>query len=150
MTNDPMRHLEQLLLDVRALGAADVRARLRWLEATALAADAVDLDEQGRAATRDLRAALGAIAQWSQGPRDEPSLVALDAIVRALLARGTLGLLRSLAATYGTLVDERAPHRAACAEAREALLGLARAVEQGAPAPPAVAARLAAVRAALP
>jgi hypothetical protein len=147
---DPRQQLEEQLFAVRSLGQADLRTRLAWLEATVLAADAVDLDDEGRAGARHLRAALGAIVRWSQGDRDPATLVELDAVVRTLLARGTVGLLRSLAAGYAALVKARAPHRGSCAEARDALLALARSVEQGRPPPPAVAARLAAIRATLP
>jgi hypothetical protein len=141
--------LEQALLEVRSLGTADLRTRLRWLEATALAADALDLDDEGRAAATHLRAALGAIVAWSQGDKDPSTLVQLDAVVRTLLARGTVGLLRSLAHHYDVLVDERAPHRPACVEARDALTEMARAVERGEPVPAAVAARFARIRASL-
>ncbi|MBM4280844.1 MAG: hypothetical protein FJ137_08810 [Deltaproteobacteria bacterium] len=140
--------LERALLDARALGSGDLRARLRWLESAATAAGAVALNDEGRAGALHLQAALGAIVQWSQGPKDPASLVALDALVRTLTTRGYLAMLRSLAAAYDALVDERAPHRAACAEARDALRTLAKSVEHGQPPPPVVAERLAALRAA--
>jgi hypothetical protein len=158
MTNAPsptspeaaLASLERVLLDAHDLGSADLRARLRWLERAATAAGAVALDDEGRAGALHLQAALGAIVQWSQGPKDPASLVALDALVRTLTTRGYLSLLRSLAAAYDALVDERAPHRAACAEARDALRTLARSVEHGQPPPPVVAERLAALRTASP
>jgi hypothetical protein len=150
-TKDAALHaLERVLLEARDLGTADLRARLRWLEAAGVAADAAALNDEGRAGALHVKAALGAIVQWSQGPKDPDSLVALDAVVRTLAARGYLAMLRSLADAYDDLVDERAPHRAACAEARDALRALAKSVEQGQPPPPAVAARLAAIRDAMP
>jgi hypothetical protein len=142
-----LQALERVLLDARDLGGADLRARLRWLEAAGNAADAVALDDEGRAGALHIKAALGAIVKWSQGDKDPASLVALDALVRTLTARGYLAMLRSLADAYDVLVDERAPHRAACAEARDALRALAKCIEKGQPPPPAVATRLATLRA---
>jgi hypothetical protein len=140
--------LERVLLDARDLGDADLSARLRWLEAAGNAADAAALDDEGRSGALHLKAALGAIVQWSQGPRNPDSLVALDALVRTLTARGYLAMVRSLAESYDALVRVRAPHRAACAEARDALRTLAQSIEKGRPPPPAVAARLASIAAA--
>lgn len=147
---DSLLRLEHQLLAARDLGTADLRARLQWIEDTAAAASDAGLDEEGQSAALHLRAALGAIVKWSQGPKEPDSLVGLDALVRTLLARAQLGLLRSAAAAYDALVDARVPHRAACIEARDALRGLARAVEKGEPPSPDVAARLERVRASLP
>ena len=145
-----LQSLERVLLDARDLGGADLRTRLRWLEAAGNAADAVALDDEGRDGALHVKAALGAIVKWSQGPKDPDSVVALDALVRTLMARGYLAMVRSLAGAYDELVDERAPHRAACAEARDALRALAKSIEKGQPPPPAVGARLAAIAAATP
>jgi hypothetical protein len=146
-----LQELERLLLDARALGTADLRARLRWLEAAGQAAEAVAWNnDEGRQGALHLKAALGALVQWSQGPKDPGSLVALDAVVRTLTTRGYLSMLRSLADAYDDLVDARAPHRASCAEARDALRALHKSVEKGQPPPPSVAERLAAIRAATP
>jgi len=145
-----LQALERVLLDARDLGGADLRARLRWLEAAGNAADAVALDDEGRDGALHIKAALGAIVKWSQGDKDPASLVALDALVRTLTTRGYLAMVRSLADVYDDLVDERAPHRAACAEARDALRALAKSVETGQPPPRVVAERLAAIAAATP
>jgi hypothetical protein len=145
-----LQALQRLLLDVKALGPASLRERLRWLEAVATAAEAVALDDAGRVGALHLRAALGAIVQWSQGPKDPDGLVALDALVRTLTTRGSLALMRSLASTYDELVAARAPQRAACVAARDALQALARSIEHGRPPPPALAARFVDLRASLP
>ena len=144
-----MLRLEHQLLAARDLGGADLRARLQWIEDTAAAADDACLDDDGKTAALHLRAALGAIVQWSRGSQEPSSLVQLDAVVRTLMARAQLGLLRSLANGYDALVQAKAPHRAACAEARDALRALARALEKGEAPPPSVAERFARVRASL-
>lgn len=147
------RALEAVLLQVQDLGGAPLRTRLQWIEDAAAAVDASvvagDLGDDGKTAALHLRAALGAIVRWSQSDKQPDSLVELDAIVRTLLARAQLGVLRGLAAFYDELVDERAPHRAACVEASDALLEIARAVEKGTPMPPTALRRLERVRAAL-
>jgi hypothetical protein len=152
-TTPTSRALEAVLLQVQDLAGAPLRVRLQWIEDAAAAVDASvaagDLGDDGKSAALHLRAALGAIVKWSQGDKKPDSLVELDAIVRTLLARAQLGLLRGLAAFYDDLVDERAPHRAACVEAREALLEIARAVEKGTPTPPSALRRLERVREAL-
>lgn len=152
--------LEAVLLEAQSLDGGDLKQRLLWLERAADAADAVhaedaasndgkNADDDGKDAGLHLRAALGAIIQWSRGPKDPATLPALDAVVRTLLNRGLLGVTRSLAASYDALVDARVPHRAACAEARDALLEMARALEKGLPPPPSATARFARVRASL-
>ena len=161
MTTDPTtptsRALEAVLLQVQDLAGAPLRVRLQWIEDAAAAVDASvaagDLGDDGKSAALHLRAALGAIVAWSQrgsqGDKKPDSLVELDAIVRTLLSRAQLGLLRGLAAFYDDLVDERAPHRAACVQARDALQEIARAVEKGTPTPPSALRRLERVREAL-
>lgn len=136
MTSDAARaELERHLAAAHTLGGADIRARLLWLEQAAALAESAGLDEEGRQGALHLRAALGAIVAWSRGPRDHQSVVALDALVRTLLARGTLALLRALAGRYAQLAKARAPHRGVCAELRDLLEELARTVERGEPAP---------------
>jgi hypothetical protein len=161
VTTDPTtptsRALEAVLLQVQDLAGAPLRVRLQWIEDAAAAVDASvaagDLGDDGKSAALHLRAALGAIVAWSQrgsqGEKKPDSLVELDAIVRTLLSRAQLGLLRGLAAFYDDLVDERAPHRAACVQARDALQEIARAVEKGTPTPPSALRRLKRVREAL-
>ena len=140
--------LEDLLI-AGATPSADLHARLQWLEDAAAAAEAADLGDDGRVGALHLRAALGAIVQWTRGPQDPATLVELDAVVRLLIARGTLALYRALAAAYAALVDARAPHRAACVEAKDAYLALARAVEKGTPVGDDVVDRLTRIRATL-
>ncbi len=150
--------LESLLVEARALDGKDLETRLVWIERAADAADAAHAeaiaagadDDDGQSAGLHLRAALGAIIQWSRGPKDPASLPALDAVVRTLMTRGLLGVTRSLAASYDALVKARVPHRAACVEARDALAEMARSLEKGQPPPPSVADRFARVLASLP
>ncbi len=145
-TSDPLLRLEQKLLEAKSLGTADLKTRLQWIEDAAIAADDAALDDDGHTAALHLRAALGAIVKWSQGPKDPSTLVELDALVRTLMARAQLGLLRSLANSYDALVEARAPHRAACVEARDALRAMARALERGEPVPAEVNARFERIR----
>ncbi len=143
------QQLERVLLEVNSLGAADLRAHLMWIERAALAAEnaAVDIDDNG--AALHLRAALGAVVKWSQGDKSPTSLVELDALVRTLLARAQLGMLRGLADFYGELVVTKEPHRAACAQARVALLEMARGVERGVAVSPSTLQRFAEITASL-
>ncbi|HEY1100462.1 MAG TPA: hypothetical protein VGF99_16095 [Myxococcota bacterium] len=133
-----VERLQAVLLEANALGPADLRTRLMWIEKAAAAADAVALeadDDDINSGALHLRASLGAIVKWSQGDKAPDTLVELDAIVRTLLTRAQLGLLRGLAGIYDALVDERAPQRATCAALRDALLAFAKHVEKGTPPP---------------
>lgn len=145
------RSLEDLLVAASELDKLDVRARLQWLEDAARAADDADLGDEGKAGALHLRAALGAIVKWSQGPdtTSKESVAQMEALVRTLMTRGLLGLYRALADAWATLARERAPHRVACVEVRDAFREAARAVESGAPIPASVRERLERARAAI-
>lgn len=127
--------LTALLAQGPSLADGDLRARLQWIEDAAGAAEALELDDDGKQGALHLRAALGAFVRFSQLPEDERATpraqLELDLLVRTLLARGVLGLYRALAASYDALVRARAPHRAACAELRDAFREAAAAVERG-------------------
>lgn len=145
------RSLEELLVAAGDLDKLDLRARLQWLEDAAHAAEALELGDEGKQGALHLRAALGAIVKWSQGPdtTSKESVAQLDVLVRALMTRGLLGLYRALADAWDTLARERAPHRAACIEVRDAFREAARAVETGAPVPPSVREKLERARASI-
>ena len=130
---------------------ADVRKRLQWIEDVAGATEAADLGEVGATAALQLRAALGTMVKWSQGPQTPESTVELEALVRLLLARGTLGIYQALAASYDEMA-RTGPRATAVAagEAREVFLKLAQSVESGKPPPPSLQQRLERIRAALP
>jgi len=147
--------LQAILLEANGLGTADLRTRLHWIEKAAAATEACvaagDLDDDdGGSAALHLRAALGAIVKWSQGDKSPDSLVALDALVRTLMARAQLGLLRGLAGFYDQLSTLKQPHRAACLEARDALREMALAIERGEPVSSSTLQRFERARAALP
>lgn len=145
------RALEDLLTAAGDLDKLDVRARLQWLEDAARAAEALELGDEGKTGALHLRAALGAIVKWSQGPdtTSKESIAQLEALLRTLTTRGLLGLYRALADAYETLARERAPHRAACIEVRDAFREAARALETGTPIPPSVRERLDRARASI-
>jgi hypothetical protein len=114
MTND----LSALLADGQALGTADFSARVRFLQnVVAAAKSALDVEDatllaegavldEGQAAVRDLMAALGAIVQWSRGPRSDESLVELELLLRALLRRGLVGVYRAVAANHAAIAAD--------------------------------------------
>ena len=127
--------LTALLARAETLAGSDARARLQWIEDVATAAEAEALGEDGAQGALHLRAALGAFVRFAgltDAQRSDPRTQAeLSALVRTLLARGTLALYRALAAHYDALVVARAPHRAACAAMRDAFREAAQAVERG-------------------
>lgn len=145
--------LEELLAAAPDVATRGLRERLQWLEDAAAAAEQAELGDEGAAGALHLRAALGAFVRFSQADaathNDPRAIAELDALVRMLLARGTLALYRALADHYDDLVHERAPHRAACAEVRDAFREAARAVERGEAVSAATRARLASARASL-
>lgn len=145
------RALEDLLVTASELDKLDLRARLQWLEDAARAAEALDLGDEGKAGALHLRAALGAIVKWSQGPdtTSKESVAQLEALLRTLMTRGLLGLYRALAEAWDALARERAPHRAACVEVRDAFREAARALEKGAPVPASVREKLERARTAI-
>ena len=149
------QQLEAMLLEVNSLGTADLRTRLLWIERAAAATEACvaagDLDDDdGGSAALHLRAALGAIVSWSQGDKNPDSLVALDALVRTLMARAHVGLLRGLAGFYEALSTTKQPYRAACLELRDALREMALAVERGEAVSSSTVERFARARAGVP
>lgn len=148
------RSLEDLLLAARDLDKLDLRARLQWLEDAATAAEALDLGDEGKQGALHLRAALGAVIKWGHaqkaGGTSAPAkedVAQLEALLRTLIARGTVGLYRALAAAWDELARERPPHRTACIEVRDAFREAARAVETGAPVPQSVREKLEGARA---
>lgn len=149
------RSLEELLGQANDVDALDLRARLQWLEDAAAAAEALDVDgalgDEGRDGVLHLRAALGAVVVWSQGPdtTSKESAAQLEALLRTLIARGLVGLYRALASTWDTLAKERAPHRTACIDVRDAFREAAKAIERGEGAPASVREKLESARAAL-
>lgn len=145
--SDPRARLEALLLDAEGLSSRDLRARLQWLENVVLAADALDLDDEGRRGATDLKAGLGAIIRFSQGPMDEAAVAELRMISGALLARGLASLLRSLAGAHRTIASTRgAPMRGEAGELSAAFEEAARDVEQGRPPSDEVRRRIAAAK----
>lgn len=142
------RSLEDLLAAAGDVDGLDLRARLQWLEDAATAAAALDVDgalgDEGRDGVLHLRAALGAVVSWSKGPdtSSKESIAQLEVLLRTLIARGLVGLYRALASTWETLARERAPHRGACIDLRDAFREAARAVETGQPPPPSLRERL--------
>ncbi len=132
------------------LGSADLRTRLQWIEDAAGAIEASNLGDDGVVAATHFRAALGAVVAWSKSPPQQRSLVALEAVLHTLLQRAMVAMARAAADHFDTLVDERAPQRAACAEAARLLTDVAIAAEKGAPLPKNFAARVRELSASLP
>lgn len=73
-------------------------------EVTRLGAACLEGDA-ARAALTDLRAALGAVVRWGRGPRTDEALVELTLLVRALVARGSAGLLLAVAGELRALAE---------------------------------------------
>lgn len=124
------------------LAATDLRTRLQWIEDAAAAIETTDLGDDGVIAATHFRAALGAVVAWSKSPPQQRSLVALEAVLHTLLQRAMVAMAAAAADYFDALVDERAPQRAACAEASRLLHEVARAAEKGAPLPKNFAARV--------
>ncbi len=134
--------LAQLLAQAQGLQAMDLRARLQWLEDTALAAEQADLGDAGALGARDLKAALGAVLKFSQGPMDEASLTELEAIMRALTTRGLVTLCKALSLSWAEIAGV-GPRRAEAHELAVAYDEIARALARGAPVPERAIARIA-------
>ncbi len=83
--------------------AADLAARVAWVQALAVAIDDADLGPAGTAAAQDVRAALGAIVAWGRGPRTPDSVVELNGLMAALLRRASSTLYRALSETWRAL-----------------------------------------------
>lgn len=133
-----------------ALASADLRTRLQWIEDAAAAIEATDLGDDGVVAATHFRAALGAVVAWSKSPPQQRSLVALEAVLSTLLQRAMVAMARASAEYFEALVDERAPQRAACAEAARLLSDVAVAAEKGSPLPKNFAARVRELSSSLP
>ena len=145
-----MSSLVDVLARADDLGSADLRARLQWIEDAALAIEAADLGEDGVVAATHFRAALGAVVAWAKSPPQQRSQVALEAVLHTLLQRAMVAMARATAEYFEALVDERAPQRAACAEAARLLRDVGVAAEKGAPLPKNFAARVRELSSSLP
>ena len=106
---------------------ADLGARIAWIQALVIAVEAEDLGAVGAAVVLDLKASLGAIVAWGRGSRDAESLLHLQALLTALLARATSTLYRALAAQWQVLADD--DERAA--DVAQAFVAAAAAVDAG-------------------
>jgi hypothetical protein len=129
-----MRALLALTSSGRPAHDAALPEQVRWLEElTRVAASALD-DAPAQAAITDLRAALGAVVQWGRGPRTPESLVELELVFRALVARGSVGLYEAIARELRALADVSAQQNAereACRSAADAYTDAARALAEG-------------------
>ena len=120
--------------------ADDLGARIQWIQGLVVAVENEDLGEVGAAVALDLKAALGAVVAWGRGPRDAESLLHLQALIAALLARATSTLYRVLATHWRSLVGD-VDDAGVIAEAFESA---AAAIAEGRDVPAEVQARLSA------
>jgi hypothetical protein len=143
----PTDTLEDALVRARDLESMDLRARLQWLEDTALAAEQLDLGDDGARGVLDLKAALGALLKLSQGPVDERAIAEAALLVRMLTQRATSTLLRAVAAQHRAMSTTRgAPRRAESHLLAQAFDEMAKAVAKGEPIPQSTIDKIAEVR----
>ncbi len=103
-----MTPLHALLAQHPAIQTQGLNAQLHWLEDCAAAALHPDLGEAGVIASRQLRAALGAIVAYAETPKERRDAAALGALLQRLIGEA-LDLLRpAVSDAYATL-DRDAP-----------------------------------------
>jgi hypothetical protein len=134
------------------LASGDLRAQLTWLHDASQALENEDLGEGGARAALDLKAALGAVVVWSQGPQDPSTLVELQAVVRTLTTRGLVSLYQALSSTWADLASRKGPrgsdpNRLAAHQLADAYRTLAVRVGRGEPVPTDVVTTLRELRA---
>lgn len=123
--------MRALVDEAAALEKASLTQRVAWLQKL-VDTLAVDADARLTSVLTDFRAAIGAVVAWGRGPRTPESLVELELVMRALVARGSAGLYALLARELRAMAAHDVDG-AVCLLAADAAQAAADAVASGRP-----------------